>query len=253
MTNDLLFVRALLVSQEPRLRARFRHAVSSSPVPLEIVEAADATAACNSLPAGIDLVYLDGDLPEAEIGQVISALPAAAKPPFSILLGSPTTAGRVFETDGLASKPSRPEAVQALVDRSVRVRIPSRALLVDDSATMRSIVRKALAATRFQFHVTEASEGFAALKLVRDGDFHIVFLDYNMPDFSGLETLAEFKREKRPVSVVLISSTQDATVAERARAEGAAFLKKPFFPIDVENALCGFYGLRALNPKGAPA
>ena len=100
-------------------------------------------------------------------------------------------------------------------------------------------------------HVTEASEGFAALKLVREGDFHVVFLDYNMPDFSGLETLAEFKREKRRVSVVLISSTQDETVAERARAEGAAFLKKPFFPTDIENALCGFYGLRALNPKRA--
>ena len=128
---------------------------------------------------------------------------------------------------------------------------PVRVLVVDDSATMRSIVRKALAATRFQFHVTEASEGLAAVKMVRDGDFHVVFLDYNMPDFSGLETLAEFKREKRPVSVVLISSTQDDTVAERARAEGASFLKKPFFPIDIENALCGFYGLRALNPKRA--
>jgi CheY-like chemotaxis protein len=116
---------------------------------------------------------------------------------------------------------------------------------------MRSIVKKALTATRFQFAVTEASEGLAALKLVREGDFHIVFLDYNMPDFSGLETLAEIRREKRPVSVVLISSTQDETVAERARAEGAAFIKKPFFPADIENALCGFYGLRALNQKPA--
>lgn len=251
MTNDLLFVRALVVSREAGLRGLFRHAASSSPVPLEIVEAADAAAACNSLAAETDLVYLDGDLPEAEIAQVISTPPRAGNPPFSILLGSPTTAGKVFETDGLAGKPSRAAAVQALVDRSVRVRVPSRALVVDDSATMRSIVRKALAATRFQFHVTEAGEGFAALKLVREGDFHIVFLDFNMPAFSGLETLAEFKREKRSVSVVLISSTQDETVAERARSEGATFLKKPFFPIDIENALCGFYGLRALNPRRA--
>ncbi len=251
MTSDLLFVRTLIVSRQPGLRGLLRHAAAASPIPLEIIEAADATAACNSLGTGIDLIYLDGDLPEAEIAQVISTLPTAGKPPFSILLGSPTTAGKVFATDGLAVKPLRADAAQALIDRSVRVRAPSRALVVDDSATMRSIVRKALAATRFQFHVTEAGEGFAALKLVREGDFHIVFLDHNMPDFSGLETLAEFRREKRPVSVVLISSTQDETVAVRARAEGATFLKKPFFPIDIENALCGFYGLRALNPKGA--
>jgi len=26
-------------------------------------------------------------------------------------------------------------------------------------------------------------------------------------------------------------------------------LKKPFFPADIENILCGCYGLRALDPK----
>lgn len=249
MTNDLVFLRVLVVSREARLRGLFGHAVASSPVPLEVIEAADATAASDSLASSVDLIYLDGNLPEAEIEQAISTRRLAGNPPFSILLGSPASAGKAFATDGLAGKPSRAEEVQALIDRSVRVRMPSRALVVDDSATMRSIVRKTLAATRFQFHVTEAGEGFAAIKLAREGNFHVVFLDYNMPDFSGLETLAEFKREKRPVSVVLISSTQDETVAERARAQGASFLKKPFFPIDIENALCGFYGLRALNPQ----
>jgi CheY-like chemotaxis protein len=251
MTSDLLFVRAMIVSRQAGLRGQFRQAGASSRIPLEIVEAADATAACNSLGTGIDLIYLDGDLPAAEINQVVASRPAADRPPFTVLLGSPKTAGKVFETDGLAVKPLGTEAVQALIDRSVRVRATSRALVVDDSPSMRSIVKKALTATRFQFAVTEASEGLAALKLVREGDFHIVFLDYNMPDFSGLETLAEIRREKRPVSVVLISSTQDETVAERARAEGAAFIKKPFFPADIENALCGFYGLRALNQKRA--
>lgn len=249
MTSDLLFVRALVVSREAGLCGLFRNAAAASSVPLEIVEAADATAACNALGDAIDVIYLDGDLPEAEITKVVSTRHAAGKPPFSILLGSATTAGKVFGTDGLAAKPSRADAVQALVNRSVRARIPSRALVVDHSVTMRSIVRKTLAATRFQFNVTETGEGLAALKLVRERDFHVVFLDYNMPDFSGLETLAEFRREKRPVSVVLISSTLDETVAERARAAGAAFLKKPFFPIDIENALCDFYGLRALNQR----
>jgi hypothetical protein len=49
----------------------------------------------------------------------------------------------------------------------------------------------------------------------------------------------------------LITSTQDNAVGLRARAHGAAFLKKPFFPADIEAVLCGFYGLRALNPKRA--
>ncbi len=153
-----------------------------------------------------------------------------------------------FQTDGLAGRPSRLEESRWLLDRTSRLRLPSRVLVVDDSATMRSIVRKTLAATRFAFRVTEADEGFVALNLVRDGKFDLVFLDYNMPGFSGLETLSEFKREQRPVSVVMITSAEDAALAARARSHGAAFLKKPFFPADIENALCGYYGLRALNP-----
>jgi FixJ family two-component response regulator len=68
---------------------------------------------------------------------------------------------------------------------------------------------------------------------------------------NGLETLAEFKREKRRMTVVVMSSAQDATLAERVRLQGAAFLKKPFFPADIEAVLIRHYGLTALNPKRA--
>ena len=49
--------------------------------------------------------------------------------------------------------------------------------------------------------------------------------------------------------MVLMTSAQHDAVAARARSEGAAFLKKPFFPADIEAVLCGFYGLRALHLK----
>ncbi len=214
-------------------------------MPVEIVKAADGASMRRS-PAGIDLAYVDGGLPPEEIAAVTSALRMAGQKPFSILLAT-AAAPPAFATDGLAGRPSRLEESRWLLDRTSRLRLPSRVLVVDDSATMRSIVRKTLAATRFAFDVTEAEEGFAALNLVRDGGFDLVFLDYNMPGFSGLETLSEFKREKRRVSVVMITSMEDAALAERARSLGAAFLKKPFFPADIETALCGYYGLRALN------
>ena len=138
-----------------------------------------------------------------------------------------------------------------LIERSIRVRLPSRVLVVDDSATMRSIVRKLLAGTRFPLDVSEADEGFAALKLVRETAIDLVFLDYNMPGLSGLETISEFKRERRRVFVVLMTSMPDESLRGRAGEQGAAFLKKPFYPADIEAVLCRFYGLRALNPKRA--
>jgi two-component system chemotaxis response regulator CheY len=142
----------------------------------------------------------------------------------------------------------RLEEARRLVERSTRLRISSRVLVVDDSSTMRSIVRKTLAATRFPFEVSDAAEGATALTLAREREFDIVFLDYNMPGFNGLETLAEFKREKRRMTVVVMSSAQDASLAERVRLQGAAFLKKQFFPADIEAVLTRHYGLIALNP-----
>lgn len=248
MSHDLLLHRALVVSPETGFCDLFRQAASASPAPVEIILAGDTDSARAALGQYVDLVYLDDALPPPVAAKVVTAARDAPSKPFTVQM----TAGSApvsFAADALAAKPSQADETKQLLDRSLRTRRPSRALIVDDSPTMRSIVRKALAATRFPFEVTEVGEGFAALKLVREGDFHVVFLDYNLPEFSGLETLAEFKREARSVSVVMISSTQDETVARQARELGAAFLKKPFFPADIEIALCGFYGLRALNPK----
>src|SRR6185437_6024581 len=110
----------------------------------------------------------------------------------------------------------------------VRVRLPNRVLVVDDAAAMRSIVRRIMSATRVRLDIFEAQEGLAALKQSQSGRFDIVFLDYNMPGLSGVETLAEIKRQYPRIDVVMMTSTLDDAVAERARTEGAtAFLKKP--------------------------
>lgn len=248
MSHDLLFPRVLVVSPEAGFCDLFRRAAAASAVPVEILHAADAASACGLFAESVDLVYLDDTLSPTDAAKVAAAARGAPARAFTIQLAGAKTA-MLFATEALADKPLQTNDAIRLLERSLQIKRPSRVLVVDDSPTMRSIVRKTLAATRFPFEVTETGEGFAALKLVRDAEFHLVFLDYNLPEFSGLETLAEFKREGRSVSVVMISSTQDAAVARQARELGAVFLRKPFFPADIETALCDFYGLRALNPK----
>jgi len=46
-----------------------------------------------------------------------------------------------------------------------------------------------------------------------------------------------------------MTSADDAALAEKAHTQGIAFLKKPFYPADLEWVLCGFCGLRALGPS----
>ena len=72
-----------------------------------------------------------------------------------------------------------------------------------------------------------------------------MFLDYNMPGFNGFETLSEIKRDTPHVAVVMMTSTLDDGIAERAQAAGAlAFLKKPFYPADIDAVLERYYGLQ---------
>jgi CheY-like chemotaxis protein len=146
----------------------------------------------------------------------------------------------------VVEKPTTIEQAEAVIARCIRVRLPSRVLVVDDSATTRRIVRKILSASRFRLEIAEAPEGIDALKQIGCGQLDFVFLDYNMPGLNGVETWSEIKRQYPRVQVVIMTSLQDDAVAQRARAAGAAaFLKKPFYPADVEAVLHGIYGLRA--------
>jgi CheY-like chemotaxis protein len=251
MSDELLSLRAILLSGSQNDHDMFRQAASTTRVPIEIVECKSVAAACQAIGGGADLAFIDGAIAGVATAQVVAAARAQDKPPFLVLLAAPDAEVEPLTTDAVASKPARPEEARRLVERSMRVRLPSRVLVVDDSSTMRSIVRKILGATRFPFHVSEAAEGAAALKLAGESAFDIVFLDYNMPGFNGLETLAEFKREKRRMTVVVMSSASDAMLAERVHLQGAAFLKKPFFPADIETVLTRHYGLTVLNPKRA--
>ena len=249
MVEELLSLRVLVASASTDDRDRLRQAAAAATVPIEVVEAEDAASACRSLGGGgIDLAFLDAALGSDEVARIATAARTARQAPFTVLLAG-AKAVAPFETDALALRPADAEEAKRFVAGAIRLCVPSRVLVVDDSPTMRSIVRKTLAATRFPLQVTEVAQGADAIELVRSAVFDIVFVDYNLPGFDGLQTIAEFRREERRVIFVLITSTQDHALAVRARAQGAAFLKKPFFPADIENVLCGFYGLRALAPK----
>lgn len=166
MTDELLSLRVVLVTKDDEDRDLFRQAAASLRVPVELEYADGAAAALACMTAGSDLVYLDRSLPPTDLVQVVTAARTASARPFTVLLAAPSGDAQPFVTDALAAKPDDLAQARRLIERSIRVRLPSRALIVDDSPTMRSIVRKLLTATRFPLEVSEADEGFAALKRV---------------------------------------------------------------------------------------
>lgn len=246
--DELFSVRALLVADATNEHDLFRKAAQAAKVPIEVVVALNSGGAGRSIAAGVDLVLIDATLGEAAVAEIIAAARAAPKPPFTVLLTAEAN-NPVFATDALASRPWELFETKRLLELSSQVRRTLRVLVLDDSATMRSIIRKTLAAARLPLEVSEADQGGAAIELAAEVDFDLVFCDYNLPGFNGLETMAEIRRLKREPTFVLMTSDTDSAIAARARSSGAFFLKKPFFTADIEALFCRFYGLRALNPK----
>jgi DNA-binding NtrC family response regulator len=243
MTGDLISLRMLLVCAVPSEQDLWRQGAALASVPIEF-DTADAARAGKTLArGGVDICIIDSKLANDDKEAVLNAARAVEPAPF-VVLSAPSAVARLEGSDGTLTKPTNAEDARKAVEMCVRVKIPTRVLIVDDSGTMRSIVRKILSASRFALDIHEAEEGTAALAQLRGGNFGMVFLDYNMPGLNGFETLAEIKRENPKVAVVMMTAKMDEAMAKRAQASGAlSFLKKPFFPADIDSILTRFYGL----------
>lgn len=246
MSGDFISLRMLVVSGASADRDLWRQGAALGSVPIEIAEASDVKTGCDVLQrGGIDIVVLDSALSNA--AEVIKCAQALTPSPF-VIAAAPASGGKVEGADGVVAKPANSEEARKQVERCIRVKVPTRILIVDDSGTMRSIVRKILSASRYALDISDAAEGAAALQQIKGGTVDIVLLDYNMPGLNGVETLREIKRETPRVAVVMMTSAVDDDVAEQARVSGAAaFLKKPFYPKDIDTILERYYGLS--SPK----
>ena len=107
-----------------------------------------------------------------------------------------------------------------------------RVLVVEDSPAMRAFVRAALEEGGLA-DVTEAANGFEALRLLPRVRYDLVVTDINMPDIHGLELISFMRKsEQHKTTPVIIVSTEGAQRdRDRGISLGAnAYLTKPFLP-----------------------
>lgn len=241
--GELVSLHVLVIAEEAAERELWRQGAALAPVPIDIVEAAGGAPALQAVhKGGVDIIIVDAALPDSS---VIIATARALKPSPFVVIAQVRSAERPKGTDATIIKPRTVDEARLQIEKCVRAKIPARVLVVDDSSTMRSIVRKILGGCRYAMDLAEAEEGIAALQMMREGRFDFVFLDYNMPGLNGFETLQEIKREHPHTAVVMISSAVDGSMAERAQAAGAAaFLKKPFYPADIDAVFERHYELQ---------
>ena len=108
-----------------------------------------------------------------------------------------------------------------------------RVLIVEDSATMRSLLASTLEELDVAVKVTEANSGFEALRFLPREEFDLVVTDINMPDINGLELVSFIKSNERYRSIPLIIVSTEGSDRDREKGIelGAdAYMVKPFEP-----------------------
>jgi DNA-binding NtrC family response regulator len=102
-----------------------------------------------------------------------------------------------------------------------------RILFVDDDKDILMMVEQYL---RMQgYDITTVNSGLKALDLIREQDIHIVFTDYKMPEFNGLELLAAVKQYDPHIEVIIVTGYGSMESAVQAMKFGCYdYLQKPF-------------------------
>jgi two-component system, chemotaxis family, chemotaxis protein CheY len=114
-----------------------------------------------------------------------------------------------------------------------------KVLIVDDSSSMRMIVKRTLRQAGFSgLVITEAADGVEAFAEIQKDAPELVLSDWNMPQMTGLELLQKVREHKIPVKFGFVTTEGSAEMRALAKEHGAQFLiAKPFTPESFARAL----------------
>jgi len=104
-------------------------------------------------------------------------------------------------------------------------------LAVDDSASMRQMVRYTLEGAGYK--VLQASDGVEALELAKHGVADLVLTDVNMPRMDGIELVRELRAlstYKFVPMLVLTTESGQETKMRGKQAGATGWIVKPFNP-----------------------
>jgi two-component system chemotaxis response regulator CheY len=105
-----------------------------------------------------------------------------------------------------------------------------RALIVDDSRSIRGIIKKMMG--EIGFEIIEACNGVDAMQRLRDaGQVDVMLVDWNMPEMNGFDFLCYVRGnpDYRNVPLMMVTSETEMSQMTKALKAGAnEYVMKPF-------------------------
>ncbi|HMK80826.1 MAG TPA: response regulator [Xanthobacteraceae bacterium] len=244
-------IRMLVADASDSVQAFFQDVAERSRIRIAITPARSGPECLALLTEGhFNLAFIDINMPEMSGMEALGRARAAGNKIFAVLMSGKVTDERLdlarqLKTYEYLVKPFTAADVTSILKAHQQVMVPIATLIVDDSRTIRRVIRQVLEDAVFKLSIEEAVDGESALKRFKDGGYDIVFLDYAMPGLNGIETLDAIRAREPKAKVIMISAMPDATIERQALDHGAiAFLPKPFFWVDVSRAVHGALGLK---------
>jgi two-component system chemotaxis response regulator CheY len=121
-------------------------------------------------------------------------------------------------------------------------------LVTDDSAVMRAMIIRSLQMTDIALgDILQAANGADALAVLDDQWVDVALVDINMPVMNGLELLEAISHRPYAGGLRIIVVSTEGSDPRRAaiRAYGAEFVRKPFTPEQLRDALLRVTGVSA--------
>ena len=119
-------------------------------------------------------------------------------------------------------------------------------LIVDDSATMRALIRKILTISGFDIGgYFDGANGREALKVLEKNWVDIILSDLHMPEMDGVAFLKVLRANNlwRSIPVVLITTESRQDVLNPILKQGVqGYIKKPFQSETIRNQLVTILG-----------
>lgn len=243
-SGDTRPVKVLIADSAKLVRLLLVELLHDCPFPVSVTEVSDGTDACRLLLSGnFDFAFLEAVMPGIDGLSALELSHRMQSQPFTVIFStvlddSKRLKARRFGAYECLKKPFTTKQIFQLLRSYQSIKSPHRALVVDDSDTIRTIVDKLLQKSFFNVDIEQASDGQSAIDVCKDRPFDVVFLDVVMPGLSGLDVLRDLRRQNINTNIILMTANKDFVLTDEIKSLGTDIvLRKPFTHFEVNASL----------------
>lgn len=119
-----------------------------------------------------------------------------------------------------------------------------KVMVVDDQASMRAMIRRALQDLGFK-DIRDKGSAVEALPAIKSDRVHLVISDFNMPDMDGLQFLEAVRGDAviGKTVFIMLTGSADREIVQKAAALGVNnYVVKPFAPAALKEKIERVFG-----------